>query len=145
MTSHDTPREDSTSPPESSGSQSATVIVVDDDDDTREVVTEILHDEGFDVLGACDGYEALALAERQPRPTAMLLDLAMPRMNGREVLRRIRGCRELASLPVCILSSEPNLPPGADLAINKPLLVHRLVRVIAWLRECASRARVPFL
>jgi CheY-like chemotaxis protein len=144
MASNDATGQSSADAPERSP-ESATVIVVDDDEDTREIVTEILHDEGFEVLGACDGYEALEHAARQPRPAAMLLDLAMPRMNGREVLRRLRGSREFASLPVCVVSCEHDIPPGADLAVSKPLLLHRLVRVIAWLRECASAARIPFL
>jgi two-component system chemotaxis response regulator CheY len=136
-------RNDATSQPLGGTTQNgkATVIVVDDDDDTREVVTEILRDEGFDVLGACDGHEALEFAARLPRPIAMLLDLVMPRMGGREVLRRLRGRSELKSLPVCIVSGEHDLPPGADLAVHKPLLLHRLVRVIAWLHECANASR----
>ena len=117
------------------------MIVVEDDDDTRELITEILHDEGFAVLGACDGHEALEFAALRPRPAAMLLDLNMPRMGGREVLRRLRGRRELASLPVCIVSCEHDVPPDANLAVRKPLLLHRLVRVIKWLHECANATR----
>jgi CheY-like chemotaxis protein len=119
----------------------ATVIVADDDDDTRELMTEILRTEGFEVLGACDGHEALCFAGYEPRPAAMLLDVAMPRMGGREVLRRLRGRPELASLPVCIVSSERELPTDADLAVRKPLPLHGWARVIEWLRQCVDATR----
>jgi len=115
--------------------ESGTVLVVDDDEDTREVVAEILRDEGFRVRTACDGSEALELAARLPHPVAILLDLVMPGMGGREVLRRLRSQPDLANIPVCIVSGEAGFPPGANLAVRKPLLVHRLVRVLEWLRE----------
>jgi CheY-like chemotaxis protein len=63
--------------------------------------------------------------------------------DGREVLRRLQGQSRLASMPVCVLSGEladgSDLPPGAALAIPKPLLVHRLVQIVTWLRECTRQ------
>lgn len=121
----------------------ATVLVVDDDEDSRDSVADMLRDEGFDVRTASDGYEALERIALEPRPAAMVLDLAMPRMGGREVLSRLQGRADLAGIPVCVLSGElieaSELPLGATLAIPKPLLVHRLVQILEWLREC-SRA-----
>ena len=121
----------------------ATVLVVDDDEDSRDSVADMLRDEGFDVRTACDGYEALERIALEPRPAAMVLDLGMPRMGGREVLSRLQGRGDLARIPVCVLSGElldaSELPLGAMLAIPKPLLVHRLVQILEWLREC-SRA-----
>jgi CheY-like chemotaxis protein len=121
----------------------ATVLVVDDDEDSRDSVADMLRDEGFDVRTASDGYEALERIALEPRPAAMVLDLGMPRMGGREVLSRLQGQGDLANIPVCVLSGElldaSQLPLGAMLAIPKPLLVHRLVQILEWLREC-SRA-----
>lgn len=122
----------------------ATVLVVDDDEDARDSVADMLREEGFGVLTASDGYEALELAAAQPRPAAMILDLGMPRMGGREVLRKLQTRDELAKIPVCVLSGaleDSELPLGATLAIQKPLLVHRLVQILEWLRQCADGAR----
>ena len=124
---------------ETTRDESAIVLVVDDDDNAREVLAQILRDEGFHVRSARDGVEALGLAALPPRPVAMLLDLSMPRMGGGEVLRRLRARRDLASIPVCIVSGDNDVPPGANLAVRKPLFVHRLVRVLSWLRECARQ------
>lgn len=126
--------------------QLGTVLVVDDDDDARDSVADMLRDEGFGVRTARDGYEALEAIALEPRPAAMVLDLSMPRMGGREVLSRLQGKGDLAKIPVCVLSGEllnaSELPLGATLAIPKPLLVHRLVQIVEWLREC-SRAAAP--
>ena len=123
----------------------ATVLLVDDDEDARESVAEMLQDEGFEVRMAQDGFEALDRLSEQPRPVAMVLDLEMPRMGGREVLRRLQRQRDLATIPVCVLSGalheKTELPTGAALAIPKPLLVHRLVQILAWLRACAKSVR----
>jgi CheY-like chemotaxis protein len=120
----------------------ATVLLVDDDADARDSVGEMLEDEGFVVRMAQDGFEALDRLSEQPRPVAMVLDLQMPRMGGHEVLRRLQQRRDLASIPVCVLSGaldkKTALPSGAALAIPKPLLLHRLVQILAWLRACAN-------
>jgi len=118
--------------------EGATVLVVDDDEDARELVAEVLRDEGFRVCTACDGIEALELAGLHPQPVAMLLDLTMPRMGGRDVLERIRSQPGLANLRICVVSAETEPPVGADLAVSKPLLVDRLVRVLTWLRANTS-------
>ena len=124
-----------------------TVLIVDDDEDARDSVADMLRDEGFDVRTACDGFEALQRISEQPRPAAMVLDLGMPRMGGREVLRRLQGQGDLASIPVCVLSGElldaTQLPLGATLSIPKPLLVHRLVQIVDWLRTCAAARPAP--
>jgi CheY-like chemotaxis protein len=112
-----------------------TVLLVEDDDDARESVAEVLSDEGFDVLTARDGVEALEHFDQLPTPAALVLDLALPRMDGREVLRRLRLRESLADLPICVLSGEAELPRDVDLAVSKPLLVHRLVQIQNWLRD----------
>lgn len=73
------------------------VLVVDDDDAVRTVLCEILHEEGFEVVGrAIDGIEGVSLA-LSLSPDGILLDVRMPRMGGidaaREILSRLPGVR----------------------------------------------------
>jgi len=66
------------------------VLVVDDDDAVRTVLSHVLTDEGFDVVGvAADGLEAVALA-KELRPDTIVLDVRMPGVGGIEAARRIR-------------------------------------------------------
>lgn len=114
----------------------ATVLIVEDDEDAREAVAEVLRDEGFEVVTAEDGLVALEVLSRNPPPAAVVLDLSLPRMGGLELLERVRDKATLSELHVCILSGQPELPQDVDLAVSKPLLVHRLVQIQKWLNEC---------
>jgi PAS domain S-box-containing protein len=81
------------------------VLLVEDDETTRLPMSHLLELSGFDVSTACDGAGALdQLADS--RPAMVLLDLMMPRMDGIEVLRRIRSDPVLGDLPVLILSGD---------------------------------------
>src|ERR1700730_6912240 len=84
------------------------VLVVDDHEDTRELYMTCLSLGGFDVRGAADGAEGLAQV-RKHRPDLVLLDFALPRMNGAEVLREIRGDPELSRTPVVLVSAQMRL------------------------------------
>ena len=64
------------------------MLVVDDDDELRAVVSEYIRLQGFHVLEAKDGLEAL-LQVKRARPQAIILDLAMPRLGGIDALKRI--------------------------------------------------------
>jgi CheY-like chemotaxis protein len=119
----------------------ATVLIVEDDDDARDSVAEVLRDEGFEVLTAADGVIALELLCREPPPSAIVLDLSLPRMGGLELLERVREQEALANLHVCVLSGQPELPQDVELAVSKPLLVHRLVQIQKWLDGCFARSR----
>ena len=66
-----------------------TILVVDDNEIQRELVRELLMPLGFDILTASNGKECLTLAERH-KPNLILLDIAMPEMDGWEVARRLR-------------------------------------------------------
>ncbi|MCK6505081.1 response regulator [Myxococcota bacterium] len=78
-------------------------LVVDDDEGARELVVRALHRAGWRAREARDGEEGLA-ALRQARPDLVLLDLAMPRMDGFELLRRVRQDAALDELPVVVVT-----------------------------------------
>lgn len=66
------------------------MLVVDDVEDNRELLATVLRDEGFVVTTAADGVEALEVAARE-RPSVILMDLAMPRMDGFDAIERLRS------------------------------------------------------
>ncbi|WP_169980282.1 ATP-binding protein [Tautonia rosea] len=112
------------------------VLLVEDDETTRLPMSHLLELSGFDVMTACDGPEALELLARE-RPTMVLLDLMMPRMDGIEVLQRIRGDDHLANLPVLILSgdvlderSQQLQALGVSGTLAKPIDFDRLLAVL---------------
>jgi CheY-like chemotaxis protein len=77
------------------------VLVADDDDDILLLVTTRLRRDGFEVVSARDGDEALALA-REQRPDVAVLDIGMPGLDGLEVLERIRADDELRDMRVVL-------------------------------------------
>jgi DNA-binding response OmpR family regulator len=104
--------------------------------------------EGYEVLTAADGEEALRRVERD-RPDLVVLDIMMPKMDGYEVLRRIRADEEQRLTPVILLSAkgrpidrETGLDTGADDYIVKPFSPRRLLEKIQDLldRERLSQA-----
>jgi CheY-like chemotaxis protein len=86
------------------GDPALLVLVADDDPMIRELVTRILEDAGYRVLAAEDGAEALELI-RAHRPTAAILDVMMPRLDGIETMRRLRDDPETADLPVMLVTA----------------------------------------
>ena len=83
---------------------SQTILIVDDNEDTRALFTDFLAFHGYVVLTASDGEEALLLiAERQP--ALVLMDLALPRLDGWEAARRLKADPATAALPVLALTA----------------------------------------
>lgn len=121
-----------------------TVLIVDDELRMRRVVSDYLHIKGYEILEAGDGVEALEILGRRP-VDLVLLDVMMPRMNGFEVLRRLRagGAAQNTRVPVIILTAraeeEDELEGfrlGVDEYIAKPFsLKVLLARIEAVLRR----------
>ena len=115
-----------------------TVLVVDDEPDIRELLTELLTMEGFDVLTAENGADALrVLAGRTA--DAIVLDLMMPVMDGRGFRAEQRKDPRISSIPVIVVSAA-DLPPherDAPDVMRKPIELRRLVERLRVL--CASR------
>ncbi|MDB5171496.1 MAG: hybrid sensor histidine kinase/response regulator [Phycisphaerales bacterium] len=83
----------------------ATIFVVDDTVSCRRPMERLLNAEGYSTRSATNGLEALD-ALQSFIPDLMLLDLAMPVMDGFEVLERLRGTPRWASLPVIVVTGE---------------------------------------
>ena len=80
------------------------VLVVDDVKSELEIICRILQDAGMEVMRAGDGEEAIALI-RKVCPALVILDVVMPRMNGFEVIRELRGDSRNCTLARSILYS----------------------------------------
>jgi DNA-binding response OmpR family regulator len=125
------------------------ILVVDDEERVRALLREYLSREGFQVLTAGDGREALDVARRN-RPDLIILDVMMPVMDGYEFLRRYRdGAR--ATTPVIMLTARVEgagavlgLEAGADEYVTKPFSPRVLVaRVRAMLRRSGMEPPRP--
>lgn len=102
------------------------VLVVDDSLSVRQALTQLLEDDGYQVVTARDGVEALDVVARE-RPAAMLVDLEMPRMNGLELTQRLRERAETGGLPVIMITSRSSdkhrqlaQAAGVNLYFTKP-------------------------
>jgi DNA-binding response OmpR family regulator len=82
-----------------------TILVVDDHEEIREALAEILEEEGHEVLQAADGLDALEMISRR-LPDVILLDIAMPGIDGLETLSRLKEIPENATLPVIMVTAQ---------------------------------------
>src|SRR5580704_4800852 len=125
----------------------ATIALVDDDKNILESVTMLLEQEGYAVKSFSDPTAALTALTAAP-PDLAILDIKMPRMDGLELLRRLR---QSAQLPVIFLTSKDEeidelmgLNAGADDYIRKPFSQRLLLeRVRAVLRRAEGKGAPP--
>lgn len=80
------------------------IMVVDDDVEIRDLLLVVLEDEGYTVVGASNGQRALDLLPRE-QPDLIILDIMMPGLDGREVLRQIQERHGADSPPVILMSA----------------------------------------
>lgn len=128
------------------GEPTATILVVDDDAFNRILVDALLDDQGYRVVMAESGAEALDRVADDP-PDAILLDVMMPGLDGFEVCRRLKASRRTYYIPVVMLTALADrqsrirgLDAGADEFLNKPIdRIEVLTRLRAMLRIHALR------
>jgi len=127
------PEADYDLPDEEERTQAGLVLVVDDDPASRELLSRFVVRDGFAVRCAHDGAEGLRMA-KQLRPTAILLDVMMPRMDGWSVLTALKADPELAEIPVVMVSIVQEralaVSLGAADYLIKPVQWHRLRTVL---------------
>ena len=114
-----------------------TVLVADDNDVAQRLCKRVLEKAGYRVLIAADGLQAVDVALNQ-NPSMILMDVAMPGIDGLEAMRRIKV--ERPNLPIVIASAhsmasdrERFLAAGADNVLSKPFRLTDLVSIVAGL------------
>ncbi len=123
-------------------SDKKTILVVDDEQDLLDLIEYNLQKEGFDVLKAEDGKEGIKVA-REPNPNLVLLDIMMPKMDGMEVVERMRSDKDLKHIPIIFLTARGDektevegLDKGGDDYVTKPISTTKLIsRIKAVLRR----------
>jgi len=120
------------------------ILVVDDEEHIRELIKFNLENNGFKVLCAEDGKEALRIAKEEV-PQLVLLDLMLPEIDGYDVCKLIRRDNNISNMPIIMITAKTDeldkvlgLELGADDYITKPFSVRELIaRVKAVLRRTA--------
>lgn len=126
-----------------------TVLIVDDEKDIRDLIAYNLSKEGFAVLTAGDGNEALQMLA-QHKVALIVLDIMMPGMDGFDVCRQIRANEALAKVPVLFLTARSaevdqiiGLELGADDYIQKPVSPRVLVARVKSIIRRSDMSNVP--
>lgn len=129
-----------TSPQPNGPRATATILLAEDHHDSREALGALLEAFGFRVVPAVNGEEAVKLA-RERKPDLILMDIMMPRLDGFEATRIIRGFPETRDVPIITLTAmegarDQALVAGASDFLSKPVNSGTLLRKVRdWLGE----------
>ena len=140
----------------------AKILVVDDELHVRGVLSEFLTQEGYEVIVATNGEEAIELAETES-PQVILLDIKMPGIDGIEVCNRLKAHEKTRSIPIIIVTSYADRDfeaylEGADDFVTKPFhptevslrvkaalrirhLTNELERAVTYIQELGKNLR----
>ena len=120
-----------------------TVLIADDEHNIRHILDFSLHAEGFDVLSAHNGEDALSLA-REQGPDLIILDVMMPGKGGIETCRALKNDPETARIPVILLTARASKADrdageqaGADDYITKPFSPQKVIESVQGLLGAA--------
>src|SRR6187399_2466985 len=127
---------------------SGVILVSEDEKDLVAALEYNLEREGYQTRSALTGRAGLELAEQDPVPDAVVLDLMLPDISGIEVCRQIRASKKTAQVPVLMLTAKGEeidrvvgFEVGADDYVTKPFSVRELVlRIRATLRRNEGKA-----
>jgi len=114
------------------------ILVVDDNRDNRELIVKVLKIRGYEMVEAVDGEDALQKAQDE-RPSLILMDISLPKMDGYEVTRRLKTHEECRDIPIVALTAhvmkgdkERAIEAGCVGYIPKPIDVHELPEQIKY-------------
>jgi two-component system, cell cycle response regulator DivK len=124
------------------GAAKFTVLVADDNEVAQRLCRRVLEKAGYGVLIAADGLQAVDIALAQ-KPAMILMDVAMPGIDGLEAMRRIKA--EVPAMPIVIASAhsmasdrERFLASGADNVLSKPFRLADLISIVEQLAHARS-------
>lgn len=118
------------------------VFIVDDDVDGVDALTYLLESHGYHVKSAGNGREALQYLRGGARPCVVILDLAMPVMNGWQFLAAREGDKTLSSIPVIVVTaSQPAPGAESEMVMTKPVDLDVLLDRIR--SACAASRLLP--
>lgn len=122
-----------------------TILTIDDSTTVTQIVKDILEREGYRVITASSGKEALEKAKAE-RPDLILLDIVMPEMDGYKVCHRLKFDYEFQDIPIVMLTAKRKkvdrlrgLEGGADEYLTKPFEAKKLVEVVKELLKLKCR------
>jgi CheY-like chemotaxis protein len=127
-----------------------TILFVDDYDDIRTVVTTMIALRGFTVLEASDGHDAVEMT-RAHRPDLVLMDLAMPGINGFEAAREIRSYPDVSRTPLIAVTShgehyrEVAIQAGFDDVVDKAQFMDGMFEMIELYLSGGARPAVKVI
>lgn len=110
-----------------------TILVVDDEPLIRDLVAALLRDEGYAVVTAVDGHTALEVFRRE-MPELVLMDVMMPRLDGRAAFRAMRDHADAQRIPVILMSAAAyptEREQGIAAFVRKPFDLNQLLSLIA--------------
>jgi two-component system sensor histidine kinase ChiS len=122
-----------------------TIVVVDDSDDAQEFFTSSLEGAGYVVLAARNGKEALDILVDHATPSAIIVDLFMPVMDGYELVDILRSYTRLAQVPMLVVSAADGqiaFPAGPETCfLKKPIEELELLQTLERIIHAASGRR----
>ncbi len=111
------------------------ILVVEDSPTTRRQITDILESAGYEVIPAADGEAAIELVDEH-KPALVVLDIVLPKKNGYQVCRKIKGTPELAVKILMLTAKDQEKDriwghrQGADFYLSKPVDAEQLVDAV---------------
>jgi CheY-like chemotaxis protein len=110
------------------------ILIVDDDEELRETLGELLSEEGFEIVEAGDGADALTRLSKEAHPNLILLDLMMPNMDGWQFHRELQKNGALASIPVVVMTAAgQRISNTIDVkdVLHKPFTLDEVIAIIS--------------